>query len=134
MKLKTIGIVLLVVSMVFLAGFLFIFTRLQDNKDTHERNEGVPGHKGSEEWEEDEDRIKMQTLFSSICGGLFAIFLLIGIILMAKWKKQEEAGQKMQPAAQQQTTCPMCGGQTTFSQEHGDYYCWNCQKYLKEMQ
>jgi len=42
---------------------------------------------------------------------------------------QQPPGQQQQPPGQQQNTCPDCGSQTRYIDEHDRWYCDTCQEY-----
>ncbi|MEF8874254.1 MAG: hypothetical protein V5A88_06230 [Candidatus Thermoplasmatota archaeon] len=44
-------------------------------------------------------------------------------------QQQQPPGQQQPPAQQQQNTCPDCGSQMRYVDEHDRWYCDNCQEY-----
>ncbi len=141
MQKKTAAAIMLIVTIIFLIGTLFILTRLWTNQDQHEENEQVPGYDETEEYQDEEDTIDLQKTISSVCGLIFIITLTLTVFLFVKANRElnENKDPQMQqmpaqgPAAPAGNMCPACGTAGQFSQEQNDHYCWQCKSYFNAL-
>ena len=62
------------------------------------------------------------------------IFLLVKSVGAAKEGDKKRQAQTTQQVLQQMSpACPGCKSPTQYSKEEGDFYCWNCKKYVSDM-
>ena len=97
MDMKKIGIALIIVGILFLAGSLVEYSILSKNKDTHEKNEGRLGEDNYQEWQKEEDTIQFQTMVFQVCMMIFIVLFLIGFVLIMKGKQEDEIPGPIQP-------------------------------------
>lgn len=119
---KGAGIALLVVAILFFVGAIFQATILRENKQTHEDQKGDPGYDGSDEEKHNEELIDAQTNNVAMCGGLFLIFLIVGVILMAMGRPE----QSQQTVVYQQAPVPQYQTQPQYQQPPQMAQCHRC--------
>jgi len=71
--------------------------------------------------------------FPVLAVGL-TLVLVAAIIGGAFFYKTRMAGEEEDDDwDEEETQCPWCGGETEYSEEYDDHYCWECEEYLGEM-
>jgi len=83
----------------------------------------------------DEGFFESQTNMFTVIGSSAVLVVLIGAFLVSR-KGEAGTGAKGRESdsnPEASRDCPECGGETQYSEDEDDYYCWECGEYAGEI-